>query len=136
MARLHICRSMLHRMIDSSLGHRVERVFLGLGVKLDEDHRVLEVYECPNISKTPEVAFTADPECLYMVLLEAERRGMELTMLGHSHPAPPSPSMRDVENMKVWRRVWLIISSTTGDYAAWIHVDGEVRSVEVVVGNC
>jgi hypothetical protein len=44
--------------------------------------------------------------------------------------------MRDVENMKVWRRVWLIISSTTGDYAAWIYVDGEVRSVEVVVGDC
>ena len=54
----------------------------------------------------------------------------------HSHvSSPPRPSRTDVENIGLWEgRPYLIYSLRTEDLAAWIISDGEIASLEIVVG--
>jgi len=121
----------LAKVVEESTKSRFERIFVGVGYRRNRLYFVEDMYECPNIADNPVVYFKADPLCIYSVYNNAESTGREVVLLVHSHPAPPYPSRDDYEGMKYWALPWLIISSSTGGYKAWILEEGVLREVVV-----
>lgn len=77
-------------------------------------------------------AFEMEPVEMVKVLEEAERNGLEVVGIFHSHVGcPPEPSERDLRGMERWPVVWLIVGK--GEYRAWRLGDGGLEEVTVVV---
>ena len=78
-------------------------------------------------------SFTVNPEEQYQLLVEAEERGQDLVGIFHSHPAPPYPSSRDQQNMKLNPVVWLIASKDSGKWVskAFLMEDDQVQEVNL-----
>jgi proteasome lid subunit RPN8/RPN11 len=76
-------------------------------------------------------SFMVNPEEQYRLLVEAEERGEELVGIFHSHPAPPFPSSRDQQNMKLNPVVWLIASKESGKWVskAFLMEDDQIQEV-------
>ncbi len=72
---------------------------------------VEEVVEADNVLGSP-VAFEADAELVFKAIKRAEKSGLELVGIYHSHPKIAAyVSARDSEMMKLWPGVvWLIVS--------------------------
>jgi len=72
---------------------------------------VKKVVEAGNILGSP-VAFEAEPELVFKVFQMAEKRGLELVGIYHSHPGIAAfVSFKDAGVMKLWSEtVWLILS--------------------------
>jgi len=81
-------------------------------------------------------SFEIHPETFVKTFNEAEHEGLDLIGLFHSHPAPAAPSSIDRKYMKLWGDVlWLILSSTSSDLAAYEMKNGKVRKIPVrIVG--
>ncbi|MFW9799304.1 MAG: Mov34/MPN/PAD-1 family protein [Candidatus Thorarchaeota archaeon] len=92
----------------------------------------LELLENTAISTT---SFAVDPEREYQLLIEAEARGEECVGIFHSHPAPPRPSSRDLQNMRLNPVVWAIASRETGSWEtrAYLLEEDEVVEVKIVL---
>ncbi len=76
--------------------------------------------------------FEIDPETFAKAFTEADRKGLEFIGLFHSHPAAAKPSSIDLKYMKLWGdAIWLILSSTTGDLAAYQMSNSKVSDVVV-----
>ncbi len=130
--RIVFPHDLLGRLVGELKHCSIERVFFCVGVRRDDTYFVEDCVECPNVSKAPRVEFTADPVCTYRVIVEAEGKGREVVVIAHCHPARPRPSMKDLKGMKLWKVPWIIVDSTTGDYAAWIMgEDDEIVEVKV-----
>lgn len=127
--KLAIPLKILHDVIAKCLSKSIEMIFIGIGITSGSEYRVEEVFICENVSSTPRVKFVADPICLYNIYRYAENKGMDIVVIIHSHPAPPIPSSEDLKGMRLWRIPWLIISSISGEYRAWIFTDGDYREV-------
>ncbi|MFW9837492.1 MAG: M67 family metallopeptidase [Candidatus Thorarchaeota archaeon] len=91
-------------------------------------HRIEPVH---NEAKSSKISFMVNPEEQYHLLVEAEEEGLELVGIFHSHPAPPYPSKRDKENMKLNPVVWLIASKDTGNWASKAFLLEDEQIVEV-----
>ncbi|MBP1912879.1 M67 family metallopeptidase [Thermococcus stetteri] len=97
-----------------------------------EGNRIIveEVRETENRLNSP-AEFEIDPLEIAEVLDEAEKKGLEIVGIFHSHlKCPPVPSEKDIAGMNLWRNVWLIANSL-GEIRAWILENGEVREVGV-----
>jgi proteasome lid subunit RPN8/RPN11 len=92
----------------------LESVALLFGTIKDEAVSVTHVECVDNRSERTATSFSVDPEEQYRLLVEAEERGEELVAIFHSHPVPPKPSSRDLQNMKLNPVIWLIASKITG----------------------
>ncbi len=82
------------------------------------------------------VRFEINPEIVFKELNEAD--GEELDFIGwfHSHPAPAKPSLIDQKGMKLWgNAIWLILSSTKGNLAAYKMMNDEVIEIPIIVGS-
>lgn len=77
-------------------------------------------------------SFVVNPEEQYRLMIEAEEKEEELVGIFHSHPAPPYPSSRDKENMKLNPVVWLIASKETGDWVSMAYIMGD-HEIETVI---
>lgn len=88
-----------------------------------------------NEASSNATSFMVNPEEQYRLLVEAEERGEELVGIFHSHPAPPFPSNRDQQNMKLNPVVWLIASKDSGSWVskAFLLEDDQVREVDLHV---
>jgi len=87
----------------------------------------------PNLLKSP-VRFEADPQTVFNAFEQADRDSLQFIGLFHSHPAPASPSAVDLKYMKLWgKAVWLILSSSDENMAAFQMIDGEVHEVALKV---
>jgi len=76
--------------------------------------------------------FEIDPKAFFDAFMQAHKNGLEFIGLFHSHPAPAYPSSVDLEYMRLWGdAVWLILSSTIENFAAFQMIDGKVREVFV-----
>ena len=63
---------------------------------------------------------------------EADEEGLEFIGLFHSHPAPATPSPIDLKFMKLWGdALWLILSSTDGNLAAYQIKDDKVEEATI-----
>jgi len=86
-----------------------------------------------NEASSDRTSFAVNPEEQYRLLVEAEERGEDLIGIFHSHPAPPFPSSRDQQNMKLNPVVWLIASKDSGDWVskAFLMEDNQVKEVDL-----
>jgi proteasome lid subunit RPN8/RPN11 len=91
---------------------------------------VTRVEPVDNVLKS-SVAFEVDPMTEYRLLLDAEARGEDMIGIFHSHPVPPMPSGRDIQNMNLNPVVWLIASKTTGRWRSRAFVIGDAQVVEI-----
>ena len=80
------------------------------------------------------VRFEIDPTNVTAAFTEAEEEGLDFIGLFHSHPAPASPSPIDLKYMKLWGdALWLILSSTEGNLAAYQLSDGTIKEATIRV---
>lgn len=103
--------------------------------KFGEDTiEVREIVEAENMLGSP-VSFEADPEFVFKAVDRAERGGLELVGIYHSHPNIAAyVSARDSEVMKLWPEVaWLILSVAKGrvlDRKAYAFENGKIQELE------
>ena len=103
--------------------------------KLSHTEAVVEKIQfVPNKLHSP-VKFEIDPEIVVAAFTEAEKEGLEFIGLFNSHPAPAAPSSIDLEGMKLWGdALWLILSLTDGELAAYQLMDGSVEEATLQIG--
>jgi len=97
---------------------------------------VKEVVEARNVLGSP-VAFEVDAELVFKAIKRAEKSGLELVGIYHSHPNIAAyVSSRDSEIMKLWPGVaWLIVSAARErvvERKVYIRKDGKIKELEIV----
>ncbi|WP_099211897.1 M67 family metallopeptidase [Thermococcus henrietii] len=132
--RLIIRREIIKMLIEMAKNANVEVCGFLLGQKesLNEINlSVIEARQIRNRLNSPN-AFGMEPEEMVRVLDEAETRGLEVVGIFHSHlKCPPVLSERDLEGMKNWPVVWLIVTPE-GEVRAWVLGKGGVEEVEII----
>ncbi len=123
----------LHDHAESSLPF--EAVALLFGTYSELLVTVTRIELTYNEASLRTTAFMVNPEEQYRLLVEAENRGEELVGIFHSHPAPPHPSNRDKQNMKLNPVVWLIASKESGSWItkAFLLHNNHVRQVALQI---
>ena len=119
----------LHAHAESSLPFEAVALLFGEQSELSVTVNRIELTNNEATSRAP--AFIVNPEEQYRLLVEAENRGEEFVGIFHSHPAPPHPSNRDKQNMKINPVVWLIASKDSGHWTtnAFLLENDHVRQV-------
>ena len=107
--------------------HPVEACAMLFG-KLSQNDAVVEKVEFAPNELRSTVRFEIDPVKVSAAFTEAEDEGLDFIGLFHSHPAPAAPSPIDLKYMKLWGdALWLILSSTDGNLAAYQLKDDKVK---------
>ncbi len=97
---------------------------------------VKEVVKAENVLGSP-VAFEVDAELVFKAIKRAEKSGLELVGIYHSHPNLAAyVSARDSEIMKLWPGVaWLIVSAAKErvvERKAYMLGNGGIKELEIV----
>jgi proteasome lid subunit RPN8/RPN11 len=117
----------LLKYMDEQLPYEAVAFLLG---KKDRDRfKAEEVVKVKNASLS-SVKFTVEPEELLSVYKRAERLGLEIVCIFHTHPGPATPSKEDEVFMKLNPVPWLIASSLTRDLRAFI-IDDKISEIEI-----
>ncbi len=124
----------LHNIAEEMLPN--EAAVLLFGVVIGNRVIVQSLETVQNVSSNPRTSFRIDPEEEYRHLIEAEERGEALIAIYHSHPAPPRPSFKDLQFMRLNPVIWLIASKVSGDWTSRAYVlkndEAQVVRVEIV----
>lgn len=113
--------------------HPIEACAVLFGKLTAEEASVKRVVVAPNKLEST-ARFEIDPETFASAFTEADGEGLDFIGLFHSHPAPAEPSLIDLEYMKLWGdALWLILSSTDGNLAAFQMRNGKVREITIKV---
>ncbi len=108
-------------IVEKALNNsNIEIIFFAIGTKTDSKSIVKGLIQCKNIAQNPSSEFIADPMCIYRTTRLAEQLNLDIIGIIHSHSAPPLPSKKDIEGMKKWPIIWIIISNTSGSMKAWL----------------
>lgn len=91
---------------------------------------VEEILSVKNAQAT-RVAFEIPADELLKAYDYAERKGLQVAGIFHSHPSPPAPSGTDRRFMEINPVVWVIYSTTENRFAAWVF-DDDVSPVRIV----
>ena len=94
-----------------------------------EKSSVAEVLPMTNADRSP-YSFSIEPSELLRAYDEAEKNGLQVIGIYHSHPGKSSPSATDRKYMELNPVVWLIYSTTEERFSAFIS-DGGVDKVEL-----
>ncbi len=87
----------------------VERCGVLLGHKNGDCIVVEEIVEVENASKNPN-EFEIDPYNLYEIWVDAEKRGLDIVAVFHTHPfGLAKPSSLDIQGLKQTGMIWVII---------------------------
>ena len=121
----------LHDHAENSLP--AEAVALVFGKIDNEQIHALRAITLQNVSPSKKTSFSINPEIQYRLYMEAEEKGEDLVCIFHSHPAPPSPSSRDLENMRLNPVVWLIASKNTGRWLSKAYVLNNESPLEIEI---
>jgi len=119
LSKLKISKKHLDRIIRESKASRIEICGLLLG-NVEGDVGVVEEIRFGKNIKSSTVEFEIDPTDLYEVLTYAEKKGLEVVGMFHSHPASAKPSKLDLKGMQLWPIPWLIVSSIDGSYDCFL----------------
>ena len=113
--------------------HPVEACALLFGRVNSTEAYVCKVAIASNRLKST-VRFEINPEIVFKELNEADREELDFIGLFHSHPAPAKPSLTDKKGMELWgNAIWLILSSTKGNIAAYQMMDNDIKEITIVV---
>jgi proteasome lid subunit RPN8/RPN11 len=131
MTTLIISRDMLGRLIREAENSIIEVCSILIGLVQDDSYIVKEYVNTRNTDMSP-VSFKADPKDLARAVSKLIEESYDIVGVFHSHPAPPTPSARDIEGMKLWpQTVWIIYSTTTHSLEAYIFRNGKVYRVRL-----
>ena len=86
----------------------------------------------PNVDHSA-IHFSIDPKDLYDSLVEAEERELTLIAIFHSHLIRAHPSETDKKFMELWSIPWLIFSTTSDKFGAFILDEDKCREVWIQV---
>ena len=111
--------------------HPVEACAILFG-KLSQNKAVVEKIKVTQNRLRSTTRFEIDAAKVTVTITEAEKEGLEFIGLFHSHPAPATPSAIDKKFMRLWGdALWLILSSTDGNLAAFQFMDGTVKEATI-----
>lgn len=86
-----------------------ERCGVLIGIRENDVITVKEVVEIENIADSPFL-FEMSPEGLYRAWMDAERKGMDVVAVFHTHPTGNArPSAFDLEGLKQTGLPWVIV---------------------------
>jgi [CysO sulfur-carrier protein]-S-L-cysteine hydrolase len=94
-------------------------------ILLGDDDKVVKILPMRNVDESP-VTFSIDSTELLHAYDLAEKKGMQVIAIFHSHPAKPSPSSTDIKFMQINPVVWLIYSTTESQLKAFVHDDNDI----------
>ena len=92
---------------------------------------VAEVLPLKSAELSP-YSFSIAPAALLEAYETAERKGLQVIGIFHSHPGKPSPSSTDLKYMEINPVVWLIYSSTENKFEAYV-ADNGAKKVQIIV---
>lgn len=130
--KLIIDRGIVRKMVGEAEASLNEVCGFLLGKIEGEVVKVLDLHLSENIAPSP-ARFEIKPEDIYRAHMKAEEAGLSIVSIYHSHPAPPHPSIADLEGMERWPIPWLIISSIEGSVDAYLLKDGRLTKLDVDV---
>ena len=90
-----------------------------------------EIFQMDNADQSM-ISFNIEPQELLRAYQLAEKKKLQIVGIFHSHPAEPVPSSIDRRFMEINPVVWLIYSSVTNQFRAYIYYD-KVREVTLRV---
>ena len=135
MATLIISKSMLERLIREAENSSIEVCSILIGLVQEDKYIVMEYVDMRNIEMSP-VSFRADPRDIAEAISKLTKENYDIIGIFHSHPAPPVPSARDLDGMRLWpQTVWLIYSTTTRSLEAYILRNSSIDKVKLEEAN-
>lgn len=108
-------------------------LLLGNYTNKENEIQVIESLSMKNSDALPTTRFRIDSQELINGYLRAEKMGLNVVGIFHSHPAPPIPSSTDKIFMEINPVVWLIYSTLTNESRAYIYEQKKVREVRLRV---
>ena len=108
-------------------------LLLGNNTNKENEIQVIETLSMKNSDALPTTRFRIDSQELINGYLRAEKMGLNVVGIFHSHPAPPIPSSTDKIFMEINPVVWLIYSTLTNESRAYIFEQKKVREVRLSV---
>ena len=129
---IHLTKQGLDSLKDEAKNrYPIEACAMLFGKTTEKEAFVTRIEVAPNILRS-SVRFEIEPQKVAQTFKEAEEAGLEFIGVFHSHPAPAKPSAIDLQYMRLWgNAVWLILSSTEGNFAAFQMTDGQLREVKL-----
>jgi proteasome lid subunit RPN8/RPN11 len=99
-------------------------------------YRAVEIIPVANNASDPLHLYQMDERELARQITSLNARGLTLVGLYHSHPAgDPIPSPVDIAQAAYPDTAYLIVGLKRGELAAWTIRFGQVRSVDLHIGN-
>jgi [CysO sulfur-carrier protein]-S-L-cysteine hydrolase len=92
---------------------------------------VVEILQRKNVDGSP-YSFSIEPAELLEAYDMAEKRGLNVMGIFHSHPGKTTPSPTDMKYMQLNPVTWLIYSSTEQEFAAYLG-DDDIKKVEIKI---
>jgi len=92
---------------------------------------VTEILFMKNVDSSP-YSFSIEPSELLDAYDKAEKKGLDVIGVFHSHPGKPSPSTTDMKYMEINPVIWLIYSTTEDRFGAYLS-DQSVIKCEVII---
>ncbi len=109
-----------------------EACALLFGKKDNDIITINEIYPAENIEKSP-TNFTISNEQLIQGYKIAEEKGLEVIGIFHSHPdSEPYPSATDKKFMEINPVAWVIFSTVTNEFKAYMYED-DLTSIPIVM---
>jgi proteasome lid subunit RPN8/RPN11 len=122
----------LASLARDSLPNESCALLLGNNTNKENEIQVIETLSMKNSDALPTTRFRIDSQELINGYLRAEKMGLNVVGIFHSHPAPPIPST-DKIFMEINPVVWLIYSTLTNESRAYIYEQKKVREVRLRV---
>jgi proteasome lid subunit RPN8/RPN11 len=123
----------LSSLAKDSLPNESCALLLGNNTNKENEIQVIETLSMKNSDASPTTRFRIDSQELINGYLRAEKMGLNVIGIFHSHPAPPIPSSTDKIFMEINPVVWLIYSTLTNESRAYIFEQKKIREVRLSV---
>lgn len=92
---------------------------------------VTEILPMKNVDSSP-YSFSIEPSELLDAYDKAEKKGLDVIGIFHSHPGKPSPSTTDLKFMEINPVIWLIYSTTEDGFGAYLS-ERSVIKCDVII---
>jgi [CysO sulfur-carrier protein]-S-L-cysteine hydrolase len=123
----------LASLARDSLPNESCALLLGNNTNKENEIQVKETLSMKNSDASPTTRFRIDSQELINGYLRAEKMGLNVVGIFHSHPAPPIPSSTDKIFMEINPVVWLIYSTLTNESRAYIFEQEKIQEVRLSV---
>jgi len=131
-SRIVILKEKMNLLLEESKKSEKEFGALLFG-RIEGNKAIVHLIKLLRYSERSTTHFIADPIFLMESFSEAEKMGLELVGIFHSHPAPPKPSASDLRYMELNPVVWLIVDNTNFTVGAYVLEKGGLRQVGIEV---